>query len=415
MKIIVLGSGLLGVTTAYELGKRGAEVIVLDRQPVSGAECSYSNGAQLSYTHSEPWASPSTLPKAIKWMFRDDAPLVLRPRADWQMIRWTMKFLRNCTNARAQANCINILRLGLYSREKMAEIARDTGIQFDYTTTGIVHIFEKEKDYDAAKRQSEFQAKFGGDFRVITRDECLAREPSLAHTPRTIIGGMHAFRDECGDAYKYCQELAKVAASRHGVKFLYGVNIKKLVAQGEKIVAVKTDQGDMTADGYVMAMGSYSSMQLRKIGIDIPVYPMKGYSITINANEFCPQGSVTDGSYKVVYTRLGDKLRVAGTAEFAGYNDSIKEKRITPIVQATQATFPKADWSQEIKKWACLRPSTPDGPPIMGKTPYQNLFLNTGHGTLGWAQVAGSGALVADIMEGKTPGIMMQGLTMEGR
>ena len=413
MKVLVLGSGVLGVTTAYELGKRGFEVTVLDRQSESAAETSYANGGQLSYNHAEPWANPAVVPKMLKWMWRDDAPLVLRPRADWQMIKWGLQFLRNCTTERARINCVNLLRLGLYSRECMATIMKDTGIAFSYSERGILHIYDSQAEFDRAQQHNEFQAKFGGEERVIGRAECLALEPALEVSPRDIIGGIHAFADASGDAYLFCNALAKVATERYGVQFRYGVTIEEIKSEFGGIAAVRTSQGDMFADAYVMATGSYSAMHLRHIGIDIPVYPMKGYSITIEANEFCPNISLTDGTYKIVYSRLGNRLRVAGTAEFAGYDHGINPKRIPPIVNAARALFPRADWSRDIKAWACLRPSTPDGPPIIGKTRFPNLFLNTGHGTLGWTQAAGSAVILADIIEGKTPGIMLYGLTAE--
>lgn len=413
MKIIVLGSGILGVTTAYELGKRGFDVMVLDRQMASGAETSFANGGQLSYSHGEPWASPSALKKIPTWMFDSEAPLVFRPRPDWQMIRWGMKFLRNCTAARANINCVNLLRLGLYSKQRFDAIRAETGLEFDYASKGILHIYGTDKDFDHAKAQNEFQAKFGCEQRILTRDECLTLEPALAYTSRSIVGGIHSIMDESGDAYLFCNELARIAAERYGVQFHYGITIKGLRTENKSVVAVATDRGDAVADGYVMAMGSYSPVYLRQIGIDLPIYPMKGYSVTIDANDACPHLSITDGTHKIVYSRLGNRLRVAGTAEFAGYNHDINEKRIAPIVKAASALLPQADWNQDISKWACLRPSTPDGPPIMGLTPMRNLFLNTGHGTLGWTQAAGSATIVADLMEGKLPGILLQGLTME--
>lgn len=413
MKIIVLGSGLLGVTTAYELGKRGFSVTVLERKSASACETSHANGGQLSYSHAEPWASPSVLPKLPKWLLRDDSPLVFRPRADKQMIKWGLSFFRNCTRTRAEVNTVNLLRLGLYSRERLHAIKNETGIEFGYSDKGILHIYSTVADFEAGKRQVEFQEKFGGEEKIITRDEVLALEPTLAHTTRNIVGGIHANHDESGDAKVFCEQLAEYATKHYGVKFEYGVTINSLKTDGKTIVAVNTDKGEMEADGFVMAMGSYSSVHLRNIGIDVPIYPMKGYSITIKANEFCPHLSLTDGSYKIVYSRLGDKLRVAGTAEFAGYDDAINEKRIAPIVKAAKVLLPKADWNQEIEKWACLRPSTPDGPPIIGRSPYNNLFLNTGHGTLGWTQAAGSANLLADIMENKKPKILLHGLTLE--
>jgi D-amino-acid dehydrogenase len=413
MKVIILGSGLMGVTSAYELSRRGWDVTVLDRKGECAAETSFANGGQLSYTHAEPWANPSVLPKLPGWLTRSDAPLVFRLRADWQMVRWGLKFLGNCTSARARANCVNILRLGLYSKQKMTELRRETGIAFDFSSKGILHIFSTQADFDHAKHHNEFQAKFGAEEKLLSRDECLALEPALARTSRTIVGGIHAFGDESGDAYLFCNALAKFATERYGTRINCGATIEKIMVEGDRIVGVKTDKGEMTADAYVMAMGSYSSMHLRRIGIDLPVYPMKGYSITLPANEYCPQVSLTDGTYKIVYSRLGDRMRVAGTAEFAGYNTSINEKRIVPIVKAASALFPKADWNQEIKRWACLRPQTPDGPPIMGPTRYRNLFLNTGHGTLGWTQAAGSASIVADLMENKRPEILLDGLTAE--
>jgi D-amino-acid dehydrogenase len=412
MKVLILGSGLLGVTTAYELGKRGFEVTVLDRNNESARETSYANGGQLSYSHAEPWASPTVIPKLPKWLGREDAPLQFKLRLDWQMIHWGLRFLRNCTVARANLHCIHMLRLGLYSRQKMEEIRRESGVSFDFDNRGVLHIYSTEADFEQAKRQLEFQAKFGCRQKILGKNDVYTLEPALAHSPRSIVGGIHAFEDETGDPYKFCNALAKVAAERHGVQFMYGVNIHKIGLANKLVTAVSTDRGEMKADAYVMAMGSYSAPILRDIDIDVPIYPMKGYSITIDANEGCPNTSLTDGTHKIVYSRLGNRLRVAGTAEFAGYDQSLNEKRITPIIKAAQELFPQANWNQEITQWACLRPSTPDGPPIIGITPYRNLFLNTGHGTLGWTQAAGSAAIVADAIEGKPPGIILQGLTL---
>jgi D-amino-acid dehydrogenase len=412
MKILVLGSGLLGVTTAYELGKRGFEVTVIDRQNSSAAETSFANGGQLSYSHAEPWASPTVLPKLPKWLFHADSPLVFRPRADLDMIRWGLSFLRNCTSSRSDINTVSMLRLGLFSRECLHVIKDSENLEFNHSDKGILHIYGTKEEFEHGKRQVEFQAKFGGDEKIITRDEVLALEPALAHSSQTIVGGIHAHHDESGDAHAFCTQLAEIATGKFGVKFMYGVTVNDIKRNGRKIVAIDTNKGDMRSEGYVLSLGSYSSVHLRKIGIRVPIYPMKGYSITIEANDFCPNISLTDGTHKIVYSRLGNKLRVAGTAEFAGYDQSINEERIVPIVRAAKNLVPKADWNQEIGKWACLRPSTPDGPPIIGRTPYNNLFLNTGHGTLGWTQAAGSATLLADIMENKTPKILLHGLTL---
>ncbi|MDX2074552.1 MAG: D-amino acid dehydrogenase [Alphaproteobacteria bacterium] len=413
MKILVLGSGLLGVTSAYALAKRGFDVTVIDRKATSGAETSFANGGQLSYSHAEPWANPTVTRHLLKFILDPNSPLVLRPRADRAMIKWGLQFLQNCSEKRARVNCVNILRLGLYSREEMATLRADTGIAFDFSARGILHVFGDDQSFDHAKHHNEFQARFGGDERVLTTEEVFALEPALAHTERTIIGGIHAHMDESGDAYMFCNALEAHIREKFGVKFLHGVTIQSMKTEGNRIAAVSTDQGDMTADGFVMAMGSYSPLLLKPIGIDLPIYPMKGYSITLPANEYCPNMSLTDGTFKIVYSRLGDRLRIAGTAEFAGHNDKVRERRITPIIKAARGLLPKADWNADISRWACLRPSTPDGPPIIGKTPYFNLFLNTGHGTLGWTQAAGSATLLADIMENKPPAIITAGLTLE--
>ena len=412
MHILVLGAGLLGVSTAYELGKRGFKVTVLDRQQHAAGEGSFSNGAQLSYSHAEPWASPHVLPKIPLWILDPSAPLVYRPRADWAMTRWGLQFLRNCTSARAAENAINILRLGLFSREKLAEIRAATGIEFHYSSRGILRIYGSKHEYDHARRHSELEAKYGCREHLVSRDECLAIEPVLAETNRTIYGGIHAILDEVGDAKRYCDALAEYASKHFGVVFRYGISIQSLIRENSVIRAVKTSESDIAADGFVMAMGAYSAPLLKTIGLTIPVYPMKGYSLTLEANEYSPISSITDGEYKIVHTRIGNQLRIAGTAEFTGYNHTISEHRIQAIIKAGKTLLPKAAWDQEISRWACLRPSTPDGPPILGKSPYANLYLNTGHGTLGWTHAAGSASIVADCIEGKTPPILMKGYTL---
>lgn len=413
MKILVLGSGLMGVTTAYYLAKQGMEVTVIDRQNEHGAETSFANAGQLSYSHAEPWATPGVLPKLPFWLLDPESPLVFRPRPDWHMWAWGLKFLHNCTSKRAAINCISILRLGLYSKQQMEKLIAETNIAFDYGNKGIVHIFGTQAEFDHARKQNDFQSKFGCHEQPLTREECMTLEPSLLHTNRTIVGGMHATADAYGDSFLFCNALAKYVSERFGVTFKNGVSIESLNAENGKITSVRTNQGDISADGYVMAMASYSPLYLRPLGIHIPVYPMKGYSITIPANEHCPERSIMDTPYKIAFSRLGDRLRVAGTAEFCGYDTSINESRIAPIVKAAKGLFPKARWDMEIQKWACLRASTPDGPPILGRTHIDNLFLNTGHGTLGWTQAAGASAIVADIIAGKNPEIMMQGLTYE--
>lgn len=416
MKVLILGAGVVGVTSAYALAKRGYEVEVIERGDMAALETSFANGGQLSYSHAEPWANPGTLPKVFKWMFDDTAPLVMRPRLDWQMVKWGMRFLTNCTQKAADANTLTILKLGLYSRLKTHEIIDETQIEFDYLKNGILHVFCKQGDLDHAIKQVEFQAKYGCEEIVKTLDECLELEPALQHTQYNLIGGIHAHHDESGDIHTFTVKLAEFCAQKYGVKFHYGTSVTQLKKDNQnKIAAVVTDRGEFTADAYVMSLGSYSPIYLRQVGLDIPIYPMKGYSVTFKGNEHSPKLSITDQKAKIVYSPLGNRLRVAGTAEFAGHNSDIKRRRIRPIKKAVRRLFPKVldDEDPVISEWACLRPSTPDGPPIIGKTPVSNLYMNTGHGTLGWTQAAGSAEVLADIFDGKETAITLDGLKID--
>lgn len=410
MKICVLGAGAMGVTSAYMLAKSGHEVTVIDRQEEAARECSYANGGQLSYSHAEPWANPYVFPKLWKWMWQEDAPLVLRFSADPHMIRWGLNFLFNCLPVRARHHMEVHLRLGLYSRKVMLKLMEETGVSFDYQDKGILHVFTDKTDFEHAKKISHEQEALGCHEEILTKDDCLKLDPALAYSNQEILGGIHAPMDGCGDIHLFTKHLAKICSAQHGVTFQYNTRIIKLHKQAETISHVETDQGMLSGfDAYVMALGSYSSERLRDVGIYVPIYPMKGYSITFKANEFSPSLSITDAERKIVYSRLDDRIRVAGTAEFAGYNDTVREKRIEPIIRGVQRLFPKADLS-ELSKWACLRPSTPDGPPIIGHTPLKNLYINSGQGTLGWTQAAGSAALLADNINNKTPEIPMTGL-----
>lgn len=411
MKICVLGAGVLGVTSAYELARRGHEVTVIDRQPEAARECSFANGGQLSYSHSEPWANPYVFPKLFKWMWQEDAPLVLRFNGDPHMMRWGLLFLMNCLPAKARKHSEVMLRLGLYSKKKMAELVADTRVDFHHIEKGILHVFDDAKEYEHAKRQAEFQYTLGCAETVMTTDEAIAMEPALAHAKKTIVGAIHAPIDESGDIHLFTKNLAAQIAEKYKVEFRYGTTIKRVHKQGDAISHVELTEGDYLSgfDAYVMCMGAPSAVFLRQVGLYVPIYPMKGYSITFPAGEHTPTVSITDTSSKQVYTRLGDRMRVAGTAEFAGYNDSVRKVRIAPLLRGVENLFPHADLSA-VEEWACLRPSTPDGPPMIGRTPLSNLFMNTGHGTLGWTQAAGSARLLADVVDNKPTEIPLTGL-----
>jgi D-amino-acid dehydrogenase len=409
MKVIVLGAGVVGVTAAYVLASRGHEVEVIDRQPEGGRETSFANGGQLSFSHAEPWANPSVLPKIPKWMFKEDAPLVFKPRADWEMIKWGLRFLRNCTSERAQKNSVSILRLGLYSKKKMEQIRTYSGVKFDNLREGILHLYSTKKDLDAAAVQARFQEKLGCPAEIIDYKRCVELEPALQHAGRPIVGGIFQ-----PDAFIFTKGLADLCAREYKAQFHYNTVIESITTTSDgKIAGVKTNKGIHKADVYIMSMGSYSPIYLKPLGIHVPIYPMKGYSVTFEANHFAPKISLTDGQHKIVYSSLGNRLRIAGTAEFAGYNTEIRQERIRPIVKAVRGLFPKCEFGDPVSEWACLRPSTPDGPPIIGKTKYSNLFMNTGHGTLGWTQCAGSAAVIADIIENRTPEISLEGMGVD--
>lgn len=416
MKICILGAGVLGVTSAYELAKRGHEVTVIERQSEPARECSFANGGQLSYTHAEPWANPSVFPKLFKWMWQEDAPLVLRPSADPHLLRWGALFLLNCLPSRARRHCEVMLRLGLYSKQKMTELMAETQLEFAHLGKGILHVFADHGSFDHARKHAEFQHQLGCEEIALTPEECFAREPALAGTQKKLVGGMYAPIDESGDIHLFTQRLADLCAARYGVTFLYNQHVARLHKADGRIthVEIEGQHRDYMSgfDGYVMAMGSHSPVQLRKLGLHVPIYPMKGYSISFNASDACPEISITDDAAKQVYSRLGGRMRVAGTAEFAGYNEAVRQVRIEPLKRGMRELFPAAPM-EELTEWACLRPSTPDGPPIIGKTPFANLFMNTGHGTLGWTQAAGSARLLADVMDGQPTEIPLSGLDME--
>lgn len=417
MRILILGAGVIGTSAAYVLGERGHQIEVIERNAEAGSETSFSNGGQLSFSHAEPWANPMVLSKVFKWMFKEDAPLVLRLSADPHMLAWGIRFLRNCLKDRCDVNSVNLLRLGIYSKKMMEKLRVMSGVEFDNLREGILHTYSDEKDMEHARAQAEYQNRFSGsnfNMEVLDHEGCLRKEPTLQYSSRKIVGGVYCALDESGDACKFTRNLATICEQEFQTHFHYNTAIEHLLVEGGRVTGVQTNKGVMKADAYIMSLGSYSYKHLKQVGISVPIYPMKGYSITVPAGDFAPTISLTDNENKIVISRLGDRLRAAGTAEFSGYNDIIRDVRIAPIVRATKSLFPHADYSEAtMTKWACLRPSTPDGPPIIGKSKYSNLFLNTGHGTLGWTQCAGSACLIADVIENRPTEIALTGFTVD--
>jgi len=406
MRVLVLGAGLVGVASAWYLSEDGHEVTVVDRQPGVALETSFANGGQISTSHAEPWANPGTPWKALKWLGREDSPLLWRLRADPAQLAWGLRFLRECTPGRTRANIVAILRLALYSRALLKELRPALGLEYDQQERGILHYYTDPAEFEHAIPQAALMREYGCERVVKTAAECLAIEPALAGSTVPIVGGTYTADDESGDAHKFAQVLARRAATR-GVAFRFRAGVAALLEEGGRIAGVRLANGEtLTADACVVALGSYSPLLLKPLGLRIPVYPAKGYSATFPLLEdsVAPTVSLTDDGHKIVFSRLGDRLRVAGTAEFTGYDTSLNDVRCQALVCRTQAIFPQVQ-TGEADFWAGLRPATPSNVPLIGATRLANLWLNTGHGTLGWTMACGTGRLLADLMGRRPPEI----------
>ena len=414
MKVLILGAGVVGVSSAWYLSQAGHEVTVIDRQSAAALETSFANGGQISVSHAEPWSNPHAPARALAWMGREDAPLLFRLRWDPALFDWSWRFLRECTPGRTRANIRDILALAIYSRDKLGELRRETGIEYEHLVRGILHVYTDEKEYAGALEAARVMRKFGCDRRAVDADECVAIEPALKAARPLLVGGDFTKEDESGDAMLFTRRLAEKAAQA-GVRFRFDCRVERLLKgrHGIEGVCASNGQGpeDITADAYVVACGSYSPLLLRPLGINIPVYPAKGYSATIPLSDrsVAPTVAMTDDGHKIVFSRLGQRLRVAGTAEFNGYNTEHNEVRCQALIQRTHALFPELNPAGEPEFWNGLRPATPSNVPLVGKTRMPNLFLNTGHGTLGWTMACGSGQALADIVSGKPPDVPLRG------
>jgi D-amino-acid dehydrogenase len=387
---------------------------VVDRQPGAGLETSYANAGEVSPGYAAPWAGPGIPMKAVKWLLMQHSPLVVRPKLDLAMWRWLLQMLMNCTASRYEINKGRMLRLAEYSRDCMKELRSATDIRYDERTQGTLQLFRTQKQLDAAAQDIAILERYKVPYELLDPAGCLKSEPALAHVREKFVGGLRLPGDETGDCFKFTQSLATMAEAL-GVKFQYDVAINRILSDGKKITGVQTSAGELKADAYVLALGSYSPLLLRELGIKIPVYPVKGYSITIpivDANG-APESTVMDETYKVAITRLGDRIRVGGTAEISGYDLTLHEARRKTLVHSVSDLFPHGGDVGQAEFWTGLRPMTPDGTPVVGPTPYRNLFLNTGHGTLGWTMACGSGRVLADLVSGKCPEIGLEGLFMD--
>jgi D-amino-acid dehydrogenase len=414
VKIIVLGSGVIGTTTAYYLAKAGHEVTVIDRQPAPGLETSFANAGEVSPGYAAPWAGPGVPMKAVKWLLMQHSPLVVRPAFDPEMWRWMFQMLANCNQKSYEVNKGRMVRLAEYSRDCLVQLRADTGIAYDERSKGTLQLFRTQKQLDGSANDIAVLDQYKVPYSVLDPKGCEAVEPALANVRGKFVGGLQLPGDETGDCFKFTQRLAEMAKEL-GVKFRQGVDIQRLVVDGDKITGVVTDKGELKADSFVLALGSYSPLMLRQIGVRIPVYPVKGYSITIPIVDAqgAPESTIMDETFKVAITRLGDRIRVGGTAEIAGYDLTLRKARRDTLEHSVTDLFPKGGDTSKAEFWCGLRPMTPDGTPVIGPTPYRNLFLNTGHGTLGWTMACGSGRVLADLVSGRQPEIGLDGLFMD--
>ncbi len=412
MKVVVLGAGVIGVTTAYYLARQGAEVLVLDRQREPGMETSYANAGELSYGMTSPWAAPGVPKKALKWLFMRHRPLFIWPLLSPTMWAWGLKMLANCNERAYRLNKARMVRVSNYSRDALTELLAETPMEFDLREQGTLQLFRTEKQVKASKADQEVLAEFDSPFELLDRDACIAVEPGLRHVADKFVGGLRLTADRTGDCRLFTRALADRAA-RMGVRFRYGLTIRKLTVKDDRIESVETDDGVETADAFVCCLGPYAPIVLRDVGVRVPIYPIKGYSITLPVTDpdAAPQSTIMDETHKVAITRLGDRIRVAGQAEIIGYNKRLGAHATDTVRHVVSDLFPHGGDVGKAEGWTGLRPMTPDGTPVIGPTRYPNLFLNTGHGTLGWTMACGSSRAVADIVLGRTPEIDMDGLT----
>ncbi|MDO5641865.1 MAG: D-amino acid dehydrogenase [Paracoccus sp. (in: a-proteobacteria)] len=415
MKVVVMGAGVIGVTTAWYLARAGASVTVIDRQTGPGLETSYANAGELSYGMTSPWAAPGVPKKAVKWLFMKRRPLFIWPLISPTMWAWGVQMLRKCNDASYRINKSRMVRVSNYSRDLLPDLIAETGITYDGRAQGTLQLFRTEKQMKDSQADQDILAEFDSPFEVLDPDACVAVEPALSHVRGKFVGGLRLTADRTGDCRMFTEALAGRCAEM-GVEFLYGQSIRRIVVENGRVAGVETElAGRITADAYVSALGSHGRRLLRPIGINLPVYPVKGYSVTLPITDEAraPQSTIMDETHKVAITRLGDRIRVAGTAEIAGYSNRLGPHATDTVRYVVNDLFPGGGDLTRAEGWTGLRPMTPDGTPVLGASRYGNLFLNTGHGTLGWTMACGSGRVVADLVLGQTPQIDMKDLGPE--
>ncbi|WP_159738659.1 D-amino acid dehydrogenase [Vibrio atypicus] len=402
MKVVVLGSGVVGLTSAWYLSQAGCDVTVVDRQPRAGEETSFANAGQISYGYSSPWAAPGIPAKAIKWLFEEHAPLKIKPSLSPELANWASKMLMNCQLEKYRINKARMLTIANRSRECLAQLNKEHNLQYQGRTQGTLQIFRKEQQLQAVEKDIVLLEESGTKYQLLTPEQCLTQEPGLANMRGDLVGGLYLPDDETGDCYLFCQQLQNMA-EKAGVKFLFNTQVLGFELERNQITAVQTDQGNIEADSFVVALGSYSKHLLASVDIDLPIYPVKGYSLTLpildDAN--APQSTIMDETYKVAVTRFEQRIRVAGTAELAGFDPALPDKRLATLNHVVSQLFPQGCDLTKAEYWTGFRPMTPDGTPVIGETQIINLFTNTGHGTLGWTMACGSADILTQIITEK--------------
>jgi D-amino-acid dehydrogenase len=413
MKVLVLGSGVIGTSVAYYLAKSGHQVEVVDRQPGPALETSFANAGEVSPGYSSPWAGPGVPVKAIKWLLMRHSPLVIWPVLDPDMWRWGLSMLANCTEKAYAINKSRMVPIAEYSRDCLKELRAESGIAYDDRAQGTLQLFRTQAQMDGIAKDVEVLKDYKVPFEVLDRAGFVKVEPALKLTQEKFVGALRLPGDETGDCFKFTNRLAEMALGL-GVTFRYDTSIDAIEVSGGKVSGVRTSAGTLTADHYVTALGSFTPQLVKPIGIHIPVYPVKGYSITVPITDaqFAPESTIMDETHKVAVTRLGDRIRVGGTAELAGFDMTLRESRRETLNHVVTDLFPKGGDLSQATFWCGLRPMTPDGTPIVGPTPYANMLLATGHGTLGWTMAAGTARIIDDVISGRKPDISLDGLSM---
>ena len=414
MKVVVIGAGVIGVTSAYYLSEAGHEVTIIDRQPGPGRETSFANAGEVSPGYAAPWAAPNVPLKALKWLFMKHAPLIVQPRLDARMLCWLAAMMRNCTPARYALNKSRMVRLAEFSRDELIALRARAQIEYDHRTQGTLQLFRTQRQLDASASDIEVLQSYGVPFELLGRHACLRAEPGLESARWRFVGGLRLPNDETGDCYKFTTALAQ-RLERAGVSFRFDTKAEALARDKGRITGVHTNRGVIKGDVYLVALGSYAPGFVRPLGLSLPIYPVKGYSVTLRIAKpaLAPVSTLLDETYKIAITRLGERIRVGGMAEIAGFDHGLPARRQETLLHCLNDLFPGAAVNEDTNFWSGLRPMTPDGTPIIGATPIPNLFLNTGHGTLGWTMACGSGRLIESLISRTPPPIDPAGLGLD--